>query len=371
MPKIRVLVVDDAVVIRKILTDAISADSDLEVIGTAPNGKIAIQKLPQLNPDVITLDVEMPELNGIETLKEIRKTHPKTPVIMFSTLTEKGAGITLDALAAGASDYVAKPANVGNVTASRAMVQEELIRKIKGLAISAGIFPPSMKVSPSFKLSTPSSTPKVKSFLDLVSKTQIQAVTIGVSTGGPNALAELVPALPADLNVPVLIVQHMPQMFTKLLADRLNTQTKLRVVEATANEEVKPGVIYIAPGDYHMEVKRSGGKIVINLHQGPQENSCRPAVDVLFRSVANIYGKETLAVILTGMGSDGLHGCEVIKEHGGQIIAQDKETSVVWGMPSYVVEANLSDAVLPLSSIAPEISRRVLKGRTRISSPST
>lgn len=364
MPKVRVLVVDDAVVIRRILTDAISGDPELEVVGTAANGAIALQKITQLNPDILTLDIEMPEMDGIETLKNLRKTHPKLPVIMFSTLTEKGASATLDALAAGASDYVTKPGNVGNVTASKETVQLELIRKIKALV-------PRVPVQTITLKEKPKSTGSFKSAYPNLFVPRIDAVLIGVSTGGPNALAEVLPRLPEDLGVPILIVQHMPPMFTQLLAERLSAQSKLKVVEAKACEEIVANKVYIAPGGYHLEVLRSNGKVHTQLHQGPMENSCRPAVDVLFRSAAPIYGKNTLAIILTGMGQDGLHGCEHIKEVGGRIVAQDKATSVVWGMPGYVVEAKLADSVLPLSEIAQEIVRCVTSGRKGSTAPRT
>jgi two-component system, chemotaxis family, protein-glutamate methylesterase/glutaminase len=353
MGKIRVLVVDDAVVIRKILSDLIEADSNLEVVGSAPNGKLALQKIPQLNPDVVTLDIEMPEMNGLETLKHIRKDYPKLPVIMFSTLTEKGACTTLDCLAAGASDYVTKPANVGGVTASREAIEKDLIRKIKALVPSTDRKTPpvaSVRRPPVASVDTKSAP--------------VEILAIGVSTGGPNALAAMLPQLPPDLGIPVVIVQHMPPMFTKLLAERLDAQTKLRVVEAVSGEVLKPGVVYIAPGDYHLELARGATGAMTHLQKGPPENSCRPAVDPLFRSVARLYGKNALGIILTGMGQDGLRGSEAIKEAGGRILVQDKESSVVWGMPGYVAEANLADGIFPLSSIAPEITRRVKISRS-------
>lgn len=361
MPKIRILVVDDAVVIRKIVTDALASDPELEVVGTAPNGRVALQKIPQLNPDVVTLDIEMPEMNGIETLKHLRKDYPKLPVIMFSTLTEKGAIATLDALAAGASDYVAKPANVGSVTNSKETVKAELIGKIKSLAPHS---------SPVVKRPTPPIghpvMPRSHPLIELSVRhpeTKVSIVTIGISTGGPNALAAVLPKLPANFPVPIVIVQHMPPMFTRLLAERLNAQCALRVVEAVDNVKIEAGTIYLAPGGNHLELRYEGAEIRTHLHQGPLENSCRPAADVLFRSVVSIYKSETLGVIMTGMGKDGFRGCELIRECGGQIVAQDKETSVVWGMPGYVSEAGLADAVVPLEAIPQEILRRV-RGET-------
>lgn len=339
------MIVDDAVVIRKILSDSISSDPDITVVGTAPNGKIALQKLSQLNPDVITLDIEMPELNGIDTLKELRKIYPKLPVIMFSTLTAKGAATTLDALAAGASDYVTKPANVGSVTAARETVERDLIAKIKALAPRAASPRP---------LPTPINSPtKLNGHAaPALATKRPEIVTIGVSTGGPNALAAVIPLLPKNFSVPIVIVQHMPPMFTKLLADRLNAQSQIPINEAVDNEVIQPGRAYIAPGDFHLELKSSGGVVISQLTKGPPENSCRPAADVLFRSVVSIYGAATLGVVLTGMGSDGLRGCEKIKEAGGRVIVQDQASSIVWGMPGCVAEAGLANQVLPLDAIA-------------------
>jgi len=363
--RIRVLVIDDAVVIRKILSDAISADPELEVVATAANGRIGLQKIPQVNPDVITLDFEMPEMDGLETLRHIRKDYPKLPVIMFSTLTERGADATFEALALGANDYVTKPANVGSVTNSREAVEKDLIRKIKALSLKAKSLEAGQR---NISLRAPELLPQtVRPALRPTSNTQkhIDVLTIGVSTGGPNALAFLIPKLPEDLGIPVLIVQHMPPMFTRLLAERLNSQSKLNVVEASDGMTVTPGTVYIAPGDYHLEVFQSSKGVRTKLQQGPPENSCRPAVDVLFRSVAAVYGGNILGVILTGMGSDGLRGCELIKENGGVVFAQDKESSVVWGMPGYVAEAGLADLILPLEAIPQEIVRQKNLFRTR------
>lgn len=352
MPKLRVLIVDDAVVVRRILTETLSADPDLEVV-TAANGRIALSKLDQVNPDIVTLDMEMPELDGLSTLKEIRKVRPKLPVIMFSTLTERGASVTLDALAAGANDYLTKPANVGSVALALARVKDELIPKIKALckqdkveAAPPAESKPRIVVPPLARLGA-----------------GVDVVAIGVSTGGPNALSELLPRLPKNLAVPIVIVQHMPPIFTKLLADRLASQCQIGVVEGAAGMKLASGKAIIAPGGMHMIVKRVGDAAVVELNTEPPENSCRPAVDPLFRSVANVYGARTLGIILTGMGSDGLRGCEVIRSKGGQVFVQDEATSVVWGMPGFVARANLADAQLPLGRIAPEIVTRALAGR--------
>lgn len=357
MSKIRVLIVDDSVVIRRIVSDVLTADPELEVVGTAANGRIAMAKIPQVNPDIITLDVEMPEMDGLETIAAIRKLYPRLPVIMFSTLTQRGAATTLDALTLGASDYVTKPANVGSVAAAQQSLRDQLIPKIKGLCCK--LETPAPKVLKASVDST-RSHPSVRLGL---SQSRVDIVAIGVSTGGPNALAVLMPGFPADFPVPIVIVQHMPPVFTKLLADRLSSLSSLTVCEATPGEEVRAGRVYVAPGNYHMIVKRAGAVVRIETNQEKSENSCRPAVDVLFRSVLQVYGAASLGVILTGMGQDGLRGCEQIREAGGQIIAQDEASSVVWGMPGFVAKAGLPDKVLPLNEIAPEIVRRVNKGR--------
>jgi two-component system chemotaxis response regulator CheB len=362
MRRIRVLIVDDAVVIRKIVSDVLGGDPEIEIVGTAANGRIALQKLTQVNPDLVTLDVEMPELNGLETLKALRVTHPRLPVIMFSTLTERGAGATIEALTLGASDYVTKPANVGSVGAAQQRIREELIPKIKALCALPSA--PTLARTPTSRVATVVAERSVWSPAPTAPCPDV--VAIGVSTGGPNALAELIPNLPADFPVPIVIVQHMPPLFTKFLADRLNSQSPLQVCEAAGGEELRPGNVYLAPGGQHMVVRRSGVRIVTALNLDPPENSCRPAVDVLFRSVYDTYGSQVLAVVLTGMGQDGLNGCEVIKGGGGSVIAQDEDTSVVWGMPGFVARAGLADRVLPLQLIARELTTRTENARASI-----
>jgi two-component system chemotaxis response regulator CheB len=348
--RIRVLIVDDGVVIRKMVADALASDPELEIVGSAANGRIALQKIEQCHPDILTLDVEMPEMDGLETLRQLRPAYPKLPVIMFSTLTERGGRVTLDALALGASDYVAKPANVGGLAMSLQFVRDELIPRIKALCRQ-----PATSLAPIVRRVVPPRAVSPQAVIDLVA--------IGVSTGGPNALADLLPALPAELRVPVVIVQHMPAMFTKLLADRLNSRCQLRVLEARDGDKLEAGVAYIAPGDYHMTVQRRGVSLTIVLTQDPPENSCRPAVDVLFRSVSTLYGPHVLAVVLTGMGQDGLLGCEQIQQAGGRIFVQDEATSVVWGMPGFVARAGLAHRVLPLGQVAGEIIQAVDENR--------
>jgi two-component system chemotaxis response regulator CheB len=348
VPKIRILVVDDAAVFRRLVAEELNADPALEVVGTAANGKIALAKLPQVSPDLVILDVEMPELDGLATLREIRKTYPKLPVIMFSALTERGAEATLDALALGATDYFTKPTTLGGLDASLRVIRDELIPEIKALCDRGA----ERAVPLIAALPRPAGA----------GTGTVEVIAIATSTGGPNALAELFAGLPADLPVPVVIVQHMPPMFTRLLAERLSAEFPVKVEEGRSGEFLRPAHAWIAPGDHHMIVARDGSQARIVLHQDPPENSCRPAADVLFRSVARAFGPSALAVVLTGMGQDGLRGCEAIRDAGGQVIAQDEATSVVWGMPGFVARAGLADRVLPLAMIAPEVVRRVRAG---------
>jgi two-component system chemotaxis response regulator CheB len=355
--KIRVLVVDDSVMFRRLLSDELSADPALEVVGTAANGRIALAKLTQVNPDLVTLDVEMPELDGIETLREIRKSFPKLPVVMFSALTERGASATLDALALGATDYFTKPSGTGGMADSLRTLREELIPAIKTLCGR----PSTRDVPDRGPTAPPGAEPQRPRPITRVGP--VEVVTIGTSTGGPNALAEVFSGLPADLPVPIVIVQHMPPMFTRLLAERLTAQSAVKVVEARTGDVLHPGCAWIAPGDYHMTVVREGTQLKVKLNQDPPENSCRPAADVLFASVARTFGSAALAVIMTGMGRDGFRGCELIRTGGGQIIAQDEASSVVWGMPGFVARGGLADRVLPLNQIAADVVRRVCAGR--------
>jgi two-component system, chemotaxis family, protein-glutamate methylesterase/glutaminase len=357
MPKIRVLVVDDAVVLRKLITEALSKDPDIEVVGSAANGRIALQKIPQVNPDIITLDVEMPEMDGITTLREIRKTYAKLPVIMFSTLTARGAATTLDALSAGASDYVTKPANVGNVLEGISRMESELVPKIR--AHCRHLLPDNMAPGiVSGPAKAPIRTPSPRTTDPNPSRTP-EIVCIGTSTGGPNALAELFRGFPKTFPVPIVMVQHMPPLFTKMLAERLNTLGTLRFHEGAEGQVIEPNNVYLAPGGHHMEIRRQGTRTILHLTDEPPENSCRPAVDVLFRSVVSTYGGNVLGVVLTGMGQDGLRGCELIKEKHGQVVVQDEASSVVWGMPGYVAQAGYADRVLPLNLIAQDLLRRV------------
>jgi two-component system chemotaxis response regulator CheB len=394
MAPIRVLVVDDSAVARRLVSEALCTDAAIEVAGTASNGRLALQKLFQFKPqvDAVTLDVEMPEMDGIQTLVEIRKYWPHLPVIMFSAITERGAAATLDAIARGANDYVCKPTSAESLGEARRRVADDLCPRVKAFAAEqvARLLPPPpapaaplppaadpfqapspaqapapfrtrpARLAPSAPVAAPAQPaeqPSAITRLRAVGRTSArpEVLLIGVSTGGPNALAELIPALPADFPLPVLVTQHMPPVFTRLLADRLDAVSQLEVRECQGDEKLKAGYVYIAKGDYHMKVKGSRTDPRLYLDQAPPENSCRPAVDAMFRSAVELWGGAAIGVILTGMGQDGLKGCQLLRDAGGQILAQDQATSVIWGMPGAIARAGLADRILPLKKISSEL----------------
>jgi two-component system chemotaxis response regulator CheB len=368
-PPTRVLIVDDAVVVRRILTDVIQAEPGLQVAGTASNGRLALAKIPQVNPDIVTLDVEMPEMNGLETLKAIRATYPDLPVIMFSTLTERGGKVTLEALMSGANEYVTKPANVGSIAEGIAAVRDQLVPKIRALCKVAE--PPPRRAPspcPATSHARPAAAPPVTA-APSAAPSRIDILAVGVSTGGPNALASFLGALPAELPVPLVIVQHMPPMFTRLLAERLDTVSPLTVAEARSGVPLARAHAWIAPGDAHLLVRTQGAQAILELSDAPPENSCRPSADVLFRSVAQVYGPRALGIVLTGMGQDGLRGCEHLRAAGSSVVAQDEASSVVWGMPGAVANAGLADRVIPLDQMARAVVARLRFGRAAVDAP--
>jgi two-component system chemotaxis response regulator CheB len=343
---VRILVVDDAVVARRVISDILASEDDFEVVGTAPDGNLALKKIARLHPDVVTLDIDMPNLDGMQTLSAIRSDYPKIRVIMVSNHTRRGAAITVEALFSGASDYVTKAARASSAEEARAYLREQLVPKIRALAPAGGRAAAATR---------PGATPPV-----LRRKApKIEVVVIGSSTGGPNALTAILEVLPADFEVPVLIVQHLPENFTTFLANRLDSASRLPVREATNRTRLEPGTVWIAPGNLHLETRSTNGGIQLATTEGPLVNSCRPAADVLFRSAAKCYGASVLAVVLTGMGQDGLDGCRDISAAGGRVIVQDRATSVVWGMPGQVAGAGLAELVLPVTEIGAEIVRRV------------
>lgn len=396
MSRIRVLIVDDSVVIRRLVSDVLAGDPGIEVVGTAPNGKLALTKLAQLAPDLLTMDIEMPEMDGISAVRAMRASGSRLPVIMFSTLTESGAAATLDALEAGASDYVTKPANVGSVAQSMEQVRSQLIPKIKallprggtGLPGPVGAVRPGRPLAPvdaargsapaapgstgpalvrPARGETPVTAQRVKR------DSPFRLLAVGCSTGGPEALSRFLSGFPADLPVPVVVVQHMPPVFTRQFAGRLDRQHKVRVLEATGGETLEPGTVYIAPGDFHLELQQRGAAVVTRLQQGPPENFCRPAVDVLFRSAATVYGGDVLGVILTGMGADGRRGSEQLVARRSSVIVQDEATSVVWGMPGAVAGAGLAEEVLTIDELGPAVLQRLSahRGAGRVPAMST
>ena len=330
--------------------------------------------MADLMPDAVTLDIEMPIMDGIACLRELRKKYPRLPVVMFSTLTERGASATLDALAAGASDYVTKPANVGSVTESRQNISEQLIPKLKALTgarrlvVRSTPLPPALPIPAAARAANGSvaSTGAGAGAAGGAGSRRTAAfsvLAIGSSTGGPDALATLLSALPADLPVPIVVVQHMPPLFTRMLAQRLDSNSPLSITEAAEGDVIERGRVLIAPGGRHLEVKTKGATVVAHLTDAPPENFCRPAVDVLFRSVATVYRNRTLGVVLTGMGRDGAQGATTIRNAGGEMFAQDEATSVVWGMPGAVVTAGQADRVLPLDQIAGQIVAAVMRNQ--------
>jgi two-component system chemotaxis response regulator CheB len=367
---LRVLVVDDTIMYRKVVGDILTAMPDVEVVGTANNGKVALARIATLKPDLITLDVEMPIMNGLETLQEIQKSFPEVGVIMLSTLTKRGSDITMKALELGAFDFIAKPdadARQENVQA----LTNALLPRIKAFAKRLELRQllnqrarPSVQTS---AVSRPTPTTVVPAPQSAVPTTagiprrggKSKAVAIGISTGGPNALAKMLPQLP-KLGVPVFVVQHMPPLFTKSLAESLDQKCQYEVREAEHGDIVRPDVIYIAPGGQHMRVVAGvGGAKMIQITDDPPENNCKPAVDYMFRSVAREYGAQVTGVIMTGMGGDGTLGLKVLKNFGAVTIGQDEESCVVYGMPKTAMEAGVVDLVASLQMIAPEIVRTV------------
>ncbi|NQU66040.1 MAG: chemotaxis response regulator protein-glutamate methylesterase [SAR324 cluster bacterium] len=350
--KLKVLVVDDTIFYRKIVTDILNELPDVEVVGTANNGEIALSRIRSLKPDLITLDVEMPIMNGLQLLEEIGKQGLKVDAIMLSSKTQKSSEATMQALELGAFDFVAKPDD------SSAELNKQNVKKALNGIVQAYKRHRQMglqKNKPKPVRSTPPlSRPAVKSF-KRTEKSHV--VAIGISTGGPNALAKMIPKLPGNIGVPILLVQHMPPVFTASLAKSLDQKSALTIKEAVNGEEVVPNMVYIAPGGTQMMVASGiGMKKIIRISEDvPAENNCKPSVDYLFRSVAREYGSKSTCVIMTGMGIDGKLGMTITRASGAVSIAQDAESCVVYGMPKAVIEADLVDVVAPLESIADEI----------------
>ncbi len=431
MTEIRVLVVDDSAVVRRVLGDIISNEPGMMLVGTAKDGVDALKRIKELEPDLITLDLEMPIMGGLDVLAKLRLERSRIPVIVVSSLTRKGSAATLEALARGAADYVPKPTSSGDPRTPRSDIQAELVPRIRALAsrrrpsaVSRSATRSASAISPSADARRSGSTPQAKSPRErtrpmtrperALARTRSsrpesksaerstaaldrsrrrgerptvgegatgrssasqrvpgalarggpgilspKAVVIGSSTGGPAALETVFSSIRSPLNVPMFIVQHIPAEFSAMLAKRLDSASAMTVVEASSGQVPEPGTVYLAPGGRHMVLTKNKRRVMIELTDTPPVNSCRPAVDVLFESSADVYGPNQLAVILTGMGHDGLDGCKKLFPLGVPILAQDEETCVVWGMPRFVTEQGLTDEVLPLGEIAGRIVARV------------
>ena len=348
----RVLVVDDSTLFRKIVRDSIAGEPGVEVVGSAPNGRLALEKIEQLRPDVVTLDVEMPELDGLEVLRRLRDQLDPPSVVMISSLTSTGAALTTRALALGAFDFVLKPQGA-DLEANLKQLRSELPPKLR-LAAEAQAKSKSAAHSLALSWSDADPTlpvPSCNQHGRSKPTTSAEIVAIGVSTGGPAALAELLSNLPANFPLPIVVVQHMPPMFTRSLADELNRVCSVRVHEAADGEPLRPGEVFIAPGGRHMKVTHGPAGRQIAVTDEEPEKSCKPSVDYLFRSLAHLYGSKTLAVVMTGMGDDGTLGCQLLKRCGARVIVQDEASCVVYGMPRRVIESGLADVVCPLGEL--------------------
>jgi two-component system chemotaxis response regulator CheB len=368
--KLRVLVVDDTIVYRKSVSDIVNEIPGVELAGVAHNGKIALDKIEILKPDLLTLDIEMPVMNGLELLAEIRRRNLDIGAIMLSTLTAEGSDMTMKALELGAFDFILKPQSSKNIVEGKREIKRLLLPIFDAYAKSRGahnLFRSRTPVTPARTpftrttlggpRATARPTPATSHMPVATRKMKSEIVVIGISTGGPNALNQMLPRLPADINVPILIVQHMPPVFTKSLAASLDKKCKLQVKEAEDREPILPNVIYIAPGGKQMKLVAAtdGHNRLIKITDDPPENSCKPSADYLFRSVGDYYVGRTTAVIMTGMGSDGTKGLEVLKHKGSHVIAQDESSCVVYGMPKAPIERGYADVIVPLSKIADEI----------------
>ncbi len=353
---VKVLVVDDSIFICKALTRILEKDPNIKVIGTAHDGQDAIEKVKQLDPDIVTLDVEMPKMNGIEALKVIMKEYPR-PVVMISSLTKEGAKVTIEALSLGAVDFIPKELYQSSVAGiNLEKLEQQLLEKIKVIAQKRVQFSSSPSTFVSTFSSSNSSTIQSRPVSrPTVRKGMVDVVVIGVSTGGPTALQKVISKLPPDIPVPGIIIQHMPPAFTGPLAKRLSSLGGPTVKEAEKGERLAPGKFLVVPGAYHMQLKKIGSIVQVMLTEEPKDAIYHPSIDLTISSAADVFGHKTLAVILTGMGKDGLEGVKKVKEKGGKVIAQDESTSVVYGMPKAVVESGLADKVVPIDKIADAI----------------
>lgn len=350
---ISVLVADDSALVRRLVSGVLNDAPDIQVVGVAHNGAQAIERIEALKPDLLTLDIEMPVMDGLTAMREIHRKFPRLPVIMVSTLTQQGAAVTLDALAAGARDYVTKPTNSASLANSLDELREQLIPRVRALTSRRSPLPPPRQPAATPRGPAPTHTKRT------ASTRPTQVLAIGSSTGGPDALARVLGSITERPAVPIVAVQHMPPVFTAMLAQRLSRLGPIEVREAGDGQLLEPGVMYLAPGGRHLEVAKRGAAVVTHLHDKDPENYSRPSVDVLFRSVAAVYPGSAIGVILTGMGHDGRDGCALMGADGSLIVAQDQQSSVVWGMPGAVAEAGLADVILDVEKVGPFLTERL------------
>lgn len=332
----RIVIADDSAVIRHLLASVLGADTEFEICGAAPNGRVAVDLVRSSSPDLLILDLEMPEMGGLEALSIIRREHPRLPVIVYSDLTERGGRLTLEAFSLGAADCVLKPAALDGIRA----VKEDLLPRVRALCARRMGAPPAAAC-----LRTPS--PLRPAVLAIVA-----------STGGPRAVQAVFEDLPRDLPAPILVVQPMPAMFTRLLAERLSAHSRFRVAEAEQGSPLEPGRAWVAPGGRHLTLARDGDRVVCDLDENPPVNSCRPSADLLLLSLAVTFGGASVAVVLTGLGRDGVEGCRAVRAAGGHVLVQDEATSVVWETPGAVAAAGLADDILPLPDLGSAIAAR-------------
>jgi two-component system chemotaxis response regulator CheB len=360
------MVVDDSAVIRGLLTKTLETEADIKVVSTVGNGQAAIDALKRVDVDVVVLDIEMPVMDGLTALPKMLEARPGVQVIMASTLTLKGASVSMKALSLGAADYLPKPTTTTGINTATDFKQG-LVEKVK----SWGLVARKKRGLPAGTAAAPgSSAPATPKKLHAGTVTlrpapivpgKVDCLAVGSSTGGPQALFAFFRSLGRVDRMPVFVTQHMPATFTTILAEHLGQASGMQAAEAKDGEAVLPGRIYVAPGDFHMTVENQGAGAVVRLNKNPPENFCRPAVDPMLRSIAKVYGARTLFVMLTGMGQDGLKGARDLVAAGSTVIAQDEATSVVWGMPGAVASAGLCTAVLPLSEIGPYVKKALLR----------
>ncbi len=368
MDKLTVLIVDDSVLYRRILANILADFTEVEVLGSAHSGKMALDKIRRLQPDVVTLDFEMPEMDGIQTLREIKKIDPYVQAVMISSHSESSVNSTVNAVEHGAFDFIEKP-DSHDLVENKKYLYRQLKPIINVLVVKKnlqggkrrkkGVQPVTAFSRREILGKKTEPVNEIRRRLRHIARGKCKVVALAISTGGPNALAKVIPQLPGNLRVPVLIVQHMPPVFTKALATSLENKSSVTVVEAQNNMEIKPATVYIAPGGKQMKVVSRDGSKFIRITDDPPVNNCRPSADYLFESVAEHYKDEALGVIMTGMGADGVRGLIEMNKHGVKIIAQDAKTCTVFGMPMEAIKAGVVDVVCPLDNIAEEIINSV------------